>query len=338
MTRDLILAIDGGQTSTKSVLARRDGTVVAIGSGPPCDHIYGPGGREANRRAIHGAAHDALANANRPTGDIIAVGMGLTSAAREYRATPVFESIVRDLCDPDAIWVDTDYVSNLYGASAGQPGVVVIAGTGSIGYGIDEYGNEGLAAGLGYMLGDDGSAWYIGLQAIIAATRASDGRGPDTALLPFVREHYGLDSVREIVRVIYADGFTRDQVANITPGVVRLAATDAVASDIVTGAGEKLGEIVLAATRQVHQPGDPVDVFPTGGVFTAGAPVLVPFRARILTEWPQARIHPPRFAPVYGALLMAIRTLGDELTPETIARIESSSSEAQRRADKPTPA
>ena len=323
MTRDLILGIDGGQTSTKAVLALRDGTVLSEGTGPPCDHIFGPNGRAANRRAIHGAAQDALANAGRDATDIIAVGMGLTSAAREYRATPIFESIVRDLCAPDAIAVDTDYVSNLYGASAGQPGVVVIAGTGSIGYGIDANGHEGLAAGLGYLLGDDGSAWYLGLQAIIAATRASDGRGPDTTLLPFVREHYGLDSVREIVKVIYADGFTRDQVANIAPEVVRIAQTDPVAHQIVTGAGEKLAGIVLATARQIHEPGDPVDVYPTGGVFAAGELIHDPFQSRILAEWPEARIHPPRFTPVYGALIMAIRALDGDISPATIARIES---------------
>src|SRR5699024_7099194 len=114
----------------------------ADGVGPACDHIHGPGGHETNRRAIHTAARDALRRANRQPLDIVAVGMGLTSAARELHADEVFREIVRDVCAPDQIWVDADYVSNLYGASAGAPGVVVIAGGGSAGYGVDAYGNE----------------------------------------------------------------------------------------------------------------------------------------------------------------------------------------------------
>lgn len=319
--RDLILAIDGGQTSTKAILATRDGTVIASGMGPPCDHIVGPGGRETNRRGIHGAAMAALQSAGRSSSDIVAVGMGLTSAAREHHATPIFESIVRELCDPEVIWVDADYVSNLSGASAGRPGIVVIAGGGSIGYGVNAEGREALAGGLGFLLGDDGSAWYLGLQAIIAATRANDGRGPETALLPFVREHYGLDSIREIARVIYAADFVRSAVSGIAPEVVRIAETDGVAREIVVSAGEKLAEIALAVARQLHAPGDAIDMFPTGGVFAAGPLIAEPFESRIREQWPEAVIRAPQFAPVYGALFQAIRALGAPITPDLITRL-----------------
>ncbi|HWV23607.1 MAG TPA: BadF/BadG/BcrA/BcrD ATPase family protein [Thermomicrobiales bacterium] len=322
MTRDLILAIDGGQTSTKAILARRDGSFLAAGFGPACDHIHGPGGRETNRRAIHTAARDALATAGRDSSEIISAGLGLTSAAREHHAQGIFAEIVREMCDPETIWVDADYVSNLYGASAGSPGVVVIAGGGSIGYGVDDRGREAVAGGLGYLMGDDGSAWYIGLRAIVAATHANDGRGPATALLPFVCDHYRLDSVREIIRVIYADGFQRGQVSGIAPDVVRIAETDDVARQIVTDAGEKLAEIVLATVRNLYEEGDAVAVYPTGGVFAAGQRITGPFASRIADGWPTAQIRTPRFAPVVGALIQAIRALGDDITPELLDRIE----------------
>lgn len=322
MSREFIIAIDGGQTSTKALVARRDGEILAAGSGPPCDHIHGPNGREINRRAIHGAARHALEASGLTGQDIVAVGMGLTSAAREHHAGDTFREIVRELCDPDAIWVDADFVSNLFGASGGAPGVVVIAGGGSVGYGVDGVGNETITAGLGYLLGDEGSAWYIGLQAIIAAVQANDGRGAPTALLPFVCEHYGLDSVREIIRVIYAADFSRDRVSGIAPDVVRLAAHDTVAREIVTMAGQKLADIVLASIRRLHEPGAVVDVYPTGGVFAAGPLITGPFHDRITEQWPQANIREPRFPPVVGALLQAIRALGDEITPALLDRIE----------------
>ncbi len=322
MTRDLILAIDGGQTSTRAILAQRDGTILGEGSGTPCDHIHGPNGRETNRLAIQGAALDVLRATGREAGEIVATGMGLTSAAREHRASHVFEAIVRELFSPETIWVDADYVSNLYGASAGAHGVVVIAGGGSIGYGVDTRGNEAVTAGLGYLLGDEGSAWYIGLQAVIAATRANDGRGNPTALLPFVCQHYGLDSVREIIRVVYADAFTRDQVSSIAPEVVRIAGYDAVAREIVITAGQKLAEIALAAIRILYPAGDSVDVYPTGGVFAAGPLITEPFTSCLSKEWPTATTREPRFPPVVGGLLQAVKSLGDEITPALLDRIE----------------
>jgi N-acetylglucosamine kinase-like BadF-type ATPase len=322
MSRDVILAVDGGQTSTKAIVAQRDGTILGVGRGTPCDHIHGPNGREINRRAIHGAAQEALRVSGQPATAIIAVGMGLTSAAREHRAEGIFKEIVREMCDPRAIWVDADFVSNLYGASGGSPGVVVIAGGGSIGYGVDADGRESVTAGLGYLLGDEGSAWYLGLQAIIAAVRANDGRGKPTALLPFVREHYGLQSVREIIRIIYAQDFARDQVSSIAPDVVRIAEHDPIASEIVTNAAHALADIVLASIRRLHEPGDVVDVYPTGGVFGAGPLIMEPFQHRISSQWPSAIIREPRFPPVVGALLQGIRALGDEITPALLARVE----------------
>lgn len=328
MRRDLILAIDGGQTSTKAVLAHRDGTVLGEGHGTPCDHIHGPNGREINRRAIHSAALDALQVTGQDAREIVAVGMGLTSAAREHHAGHIFQDIVRQFCHPDAVWVDADYVSNLYGASGGDHGVVVIAGGGSIGYGVDVNGNEAVTAGLGYLLGDEGSAWYLGLQAIIAAVRANDLRGEPTALLPFVCQHYRLDSVREVIRVIYADTFSRDRISSIAPEVVRIAGHDAVARDIVTRAGQKLAEIVLATIRQLHEPGTAVNVYPTGGVFAAGPIIAQPFASSLEEGWPEATIREPRFPPVVGALLEAIRVLGDRITPNLLDQIERTLQEA----------
>ena len=72
-------------------------------------------------------------------------------------------------------------MTNLAGASGGDPGVVLIAGGGSIGFGVTADGREALAGGFGYLLGDEGSAFDIGLRAIAAACRAEDRRGEPTS-------------------------------------------------------------------------------------------------------------------------------------------------------------
>lgn len=321
MTQRLYVGVDGGQSGTRAVLADEMGRVLAIGAGPACEHITAPKGYERNLAAIHGAISDALAKADSTADDIVAVGMGLTSAPRELNAQPTFEKIVREIANPEHIWVDHDAASNLAGATAGSPGVMVIAGSGSIAYGINESGDEGRAGGLGYLMGDEGSAWWIGITALQTAAAAADGRGPETALLPFVLDHFDLPTIRHIHTFLYADTFTRPMVSGITVDVAKLAQTDDVAKAIMTEAGQRLANMVLATTRQIYKPGDAVTVHPTGGVFRAGDVVMQPFAQKLQGEWPEATIEQPHFEPVFGALIRGYQQAGIAITPTLLENL-----------------
>lgn len=324
MRRLLYIGLDGGQSSTRAVLADADGHVLSIGTGPACDHITAPKGYERNTAAIHGAINDALTKVDAKRNDVVAIGMGLTSAPRELNAQPIFEQIVREIIQPEHIWIDHDAATNLAGATAGAPGVMVIAGSGSIAYGINADGKEGRAGGLGYLMGDEGSAWWIGITALQAAAAAADGRGPDTAILPFVLQHYNLPTIRHIHTFLYADTFTRAMVSDITVDIARLAQSDDVAHRIITRAGELLGQMVLATIRQIHAPGDVVDVYPTGGVFRARELLMQPFAEMIHADWPQATIREPHFEPVFGALIRSYQAAGIEITPELLENLRQS--------------
>lgn len=314
MSTDLYIGVDGGQSGTRAVLATETGQVLATGTGPACDHITGEHGYTRNAAAIQGAVKDALAKAQREAGDVASIGMGLTSAPREINARPIFERIVREVVDPRHIWVDHDAATNLAGASAGQPGVVVIAGSGSIAYGLNAEGAEGRAGGLGYLMGDEGSAWWIGITALRAAAAAADGRGPDTALLPFVLDHFGLPTIRHLHGVLYAPSFERTMVSGLTVHVARLAGTDGVARTIMSMAGEKLASMTVAAVRQIHAPGEPVDIYPTGGVFRAGDLVTGPFKQTLREQWPSVSVREPALEPVFGALIRAYQAAGIEVS------------------------
>ncbi|MCO5215780.1 MAG: hypothetical protein M9950_06455 [Thermomicrobiales bacterium] len=314
------LGIDGGQTSTTAILADETGVVMAMGTGSACDHITGPHGYERNREAIHSAIASTLSQTTIAAEAIVSVGMGLTSAPRELQATPIFERIVREVLQPEHIWIDHDVAGNLAGASAGAPGVVVIAGGGSISYGINKTGVEGKAGGLGYLMGDEGSGWWIGLQALQAAAKAVDGRGPETALLPFVLDHYRLATIRHIVGVIYGANFRRDEVSSIAGDVSQLAVTDAVAASIVDRAGVLLAEMAVATIRQIHTAGELVDVYPTGGVFRSER-ITASFSDQLEELWPETIVRQPQFAPVYGALFRAYQQVGLSITPALLSRL-----------------
>ena len=332
--RVLLAGVDGGQTSTKAVIATATGTVLGTGIGPACDHLNIPGGLERNRQAIHGALRAAAAAAGIAPERIGAVGLGLTSAQRELAPVPRIEGIVREIAAPVTIWVDTDFVSNLAGASGGRPGIVLIAGGGSIGYGIDAEGREAIAGGLGYLMGDEGSGWFLGIEALQAAARAEDHRAEPTALLDVLRRHFGFTSMREILRVIYRDGFERAEVSRLAPSVIETArGGDRIAQRIVATGVAGLAGLALGIARQLHAPGDAIAVFPTGGIFGATDLVLEPFSARLGEAWPGAQVERPRFSPMYGALFRAAQAHGVAVDAPFLARIEATMpGDAQRRS------
>jgi N-acetylglucosamine kinase-like BadF-type ATPase len=322
--RTLLAGIDGGQTSTKAVIATAGGTVLGTGAGPACDHLNIPGGLERNRQAIHGALHDAASAAGVDLAALAVIGLGLTSAQRELDPGERIRAIVREVAAPDTIWVDTDFVSNLAGASSGRAGIVVIAGGGSIGYGIDDAGREAIAGGLGYLMGDEGSGWFLGIEALQAAAKAADGRGPATALLPLALDHFRLADIRHILRVIYRDGFERGEVSALAPTVIAAARDgDAVAAGIVERGVEGLARIALGVAGQLHAPATPVEVYATGGIFGATALVLEPFAARVTAAWPRATVPPARFPPMFGALFRAAIDHGIAVDVTFLARVEA---------------
>ena len=326
MPRDgLLLAIDGGQTATKSLLARLDGEVLAAGRGGPFDHFHSAQGTARNRAAIRGAIGSALAAAEAAPEKVVSVALGLTGVFSGVDSTPLVAPIVREVLDPSRVTAVADFVTNLTGASGGEPGVVVIAGGGAIAYGVTADGREAVSSGFGYLIGDEGSAFDIGRRAVAAATRASDGRDPPTAWVGGVTSTFGLAGMREVTRVVYGEGFSRDRLSTLAPLVVEAArAGDAAANRIVTTAGEELAGAALAVIRQLHRPGTPVAVYPTGGVFRAGAILLEPFRAALRRGWPEASDRAPAYPPVVGALILARRAIGLEPDAGWLAAVAAS--------------
>jgi N-acetylglucosamine kinase-like BadF-type ATPase len=326
----LLVAVDGGQTATKALVARLDGTILGAGRGSPSDHFHIEGGIEKNRIAIHGAIASVLASASVSPDQVVTIALGLTGAPTGGKQTPVVHDIVREVLTPQEITVTPDYVTNLAGASGGEPGVVLIAGGGAIGYGVTADGREAIAGGYGFLLGDEGSAFDIGLRSIAAATRDEDRRGEPTALRAIVEEHFGIPTIRQIPRVVYEAGFSRDRISLLAPKVVIAAkAGDISALRIMCAAGEELAQTALGVIRQLFEPGTAVDVYLTGGVFAAGDVLLNPFCSALRKGWSEASPREPLFPPAVGGLILAARSLGRSIDEAWLDAVAASLSTVQ---------
>jgi N-acetylglucosamine kinase-like BadF-type ATPase len=193
----------------------------------------------------------------------------------------------------------------LAGALGGQPGAVVISGTGSIAYGVDAAGRTARAGGWGWILGDEGSGYDIGRRAIMAALAAEDGTGPGTGLGLAICRAWALERVEQVVPAVYGDLVAaKPRIASLVPVVIAAAsAGDTVAAGLLAGAGRDLGALAAAVMGRLALPEPLVAV--TGGVLSGSAPVRAAMAAALGALAPGARLVESAGTPADGAVWLA---------------------------------
>jgi N-acetylglucosamine kinase-like BadF-type ATPase len=232
---------------------------------------------ESLAQAIAGAFAAAGLRPGEATGQIAAAAIGAAGAAREDDRAAV-EAILRRTVAAGRYAVTNDGAIALRAALPSGPGVLLISGTGSIGYGRAIDGREVRAGGWGYLLDDAGSAWAVGLAGLRAVLHAHDGRGRTTALRQALLSAWNLDAPEAIIGRVYQQPPPREAIAALAPLVLATAQTgDAVAAGIIETAGWALGEIAAATIDQLGTaPGMVVPLVTDGGFLRVGAEQLLP--------------------------------------------------------------
>jgi glucosamine kinase len=198
-------------------------------------------------------------------------------------------------------------------AFPGGPGILVIAGTGSNIIGRAANGKLFGAGGWGPVLGDEGSGYWIGLEAIRAALRAQDRIGLDgiSSFLPRdIEVHWQLDSLAELVALAnQRTGLRRPapDFAALAPVVADCARRgDALAAGVLERAGEELADQVTLVYQKMAAPHE-IGVAFTGSVLSEIAPVRAAMTARLAISAPTAHVHEIPVDPLEGALWRARR-------------------------------
>jgi glucosamine kinase len=316
-TQEIVVAVDGGQSSTLALVASLDGTILGVGWGGESNHIDEPGGVERLNSALNDSIGGALRDAGHSAESVRCACLGMTGVSL------LAGEIAQALLPPAQVIVHHDSITALAGASAGHPGIIVIGGTGSVAYGESGDGRSAKSGGWGYLMGDEGSGYDLGIQALRAVTQASDGRGPATRLAGMIPQHFGLDDLQALHRAIYSQQITRSQTAGLSLLVAQAAqAGDQVSQMLLRTAGIQLAVSALAVMRQLGVSG--MAVYTTGGVFRAGEWVLSPFRETIHVQSPASTITEAAFGPAVGALLLALRAAGSPLDSALLERVRAS--------------
>ena len=315
------LGIDGGATSTTCAVCDHDGRVLGIGHGGPSNHILAPGGEARARQAVETALDAAATAAGLRRIEFESAQLGMTGINRDTEAARVLARALSNVLSARIVQIDNDASVALAGALACRPGVVVIAGTGSVAFGRDPSGREARAGGWGYIFGDEGSAFAIGLAGVRAALRARDRAGPGTALETEIPGRFGR-SLGEIPLLFYEGRIQRAEIAALAAVVTGAAAAgDPVALALVEAAAHELAATAAAVIARLTWPDGTVALAPVGGVFNAGRVILGPLKTAVAARAPAAVLVPPRFPPPVGALLLALAAAAVPHTPERLALI-----------------
>jgi N-acetylglucosamine kinase-like BadF-type ATPase len=314
-----LLAVDGGQTRTVAALANGNGRILGIGIGGPSNHASEPGGADRMKDALESSIHEAREKAgDADFSNVLSVRLAMTGGET------LAAQIVRGMMPYAKVVSEGDAPAALASVAFGGPGVVVIAGTGSVAFGRCPDGREVKIGGWGYEMGDEGSGYWIAKQALSAITKAADGRAGATALTSLLLRHYDAPNLIALHQKIYAGELSRPVIASGSERVGRAAQDgDATARRIMRHAGYELGHKAATALRRLGMEKGVATVGVTGGVFKAGEALLDPFTQLLRQTAADAEVTRPKVPPVLGAMALALMDLDIPLTPQVIAQLET---------------
>ena len=296
-----VLGIDAGGTKTMCLLADEHGRVIAEARSGGAN-LQAAGELEVEK-VLHQVMEAVLSDRE---GLPAAICLGIAGVDRPEDADAV-RGIMRRIGFKIPALIVNDALVALVAGAGEDPGVVLVAGTGSIAYGKDALGRAARSGGWGYLLGDEGGGFWIGRAALSAVVRQYDGRGPATILTELVLDRLGLGQPTDLIREIYDRDVRRQTIASLASLVqAAMDRGDAVAGDILTRAGAELASAASSVISRLEMRGD---VFPTilaGGIFQGVPWLAADVRRRISEAAPRSEVRPLDVEPAVGAVRLAI--------------------------------
>ena len=291
------LGIDGGGSKTTCAIGDEN-LILGTGASGPSNLIRV--GIEKARQALAAALQDACAAARIVVEHEHDRRRRLAGAAR----AEVRDWVQRTASElvPGEIEIVGDNTTALQAAFGADPGIVVIAGTGSIAFGRNSRGATARAGGWGFAISDEGSGHWIGRAAISAALRAED-EGTSTALLEDILRAWNLSS-RDVL-VMTSNATPSPDFATLVPTVIQTAESgDPSTINVLARAGSELANLAAIILRRLFAD-ETAQVAMSGGVFRHSSLVRENFYNRLEIVSPGTRIRPEIVDPVQGALELA---------------------------------
>jgi N-acetylglucosamine kinase-like BadF-type ATPase len=296
-----VMGIDGGGSTVRVVITTPDLEVRAEYIGPTVNpNVVG---RDEAARRIQAAMHETINQSGLAPEQIEGVSIGVAGAADRYDWSSAWlTQVVAGVVPQTNIIPSSDYEIALVGAHGQRLGILLLSGTGSFAYGVNASGESTLVGGWGYLIGDEGSGYWLGEQALRAVVRMADGRGRRTALYDAVISELNLKQPLDLIMWLYGQDANRvREVARLAPLVLHCAAQgDSVAQTMVTTGARDLALSVRSVAQRLELR--PQQVVFAGGLLTTSNP-LSDLVCELLGL---SAIPAPKHTPVMGAAILAL--------------------------------
>ena len=297
------LGFDGGGTKTECVVLDAGGNIIGEGRGGPSNALRC--GFDTAFRSLRVAADEALKSASLHKHSVSRVCAGLAGAGRRNVVRRVLVFLAQEF--PNALaQVITDYEIALEAAVGAGPGIVLIAGTGSVAYGRNTAGETARAGGYGAWVGDEGSAFEIGRLAVAAVARRRDQAGPITLLTDMIPAALDCGDWDELTQQIMKN--PEEIFPALFPVVAEAAeAGDSAAKEILFTSAIGLGNLAMIVARRLGMKDQEFPLVKSGGVFGHSRMLDALLDSVVVSGALRAKVSKLKISPAVGAARIAAR-------------------------------
>jgi N-acetylglucosamine kinase len=298
-----VLGLDGGGSKTTCVILDSSGNEIARAVAGASNH------QSVGIEHAEQALDEAILATRKAAGDpeLASACWGMAGLDRPEDEV-IIQEVARRLLPGIPIDIVHDSTNALVGGTGGEHfGVVIISGTGSIAVGYHPSGTMQRAGGWGHLLGDEGSGHEIALRGLNAATRAYDGRGPETNLVNAFVKATKVSTFESLAARIYLQDWTAPEIAALAPAVLTTAEEgDQVAQQILEHASQELALAARVVIQSLDMVNESFNVVLAGGIFSGSSRMVEATRRAISSFATQAKVILPLYEPVIGAGMIAL--------------------------------
>jgi len=315
------IGIDGGGTKTYGIIADEKGNMLAAARRDSSNYLQV--GIDKARENMIGMIKELCQSQSIDMVSVDYIFFGLAGAGRADDQATISAALIEGGLREPQFSVTADFTTALASGTFGEPGVIVISGTGSVCFALAADGHQERTGGWGTLLADEGSGYDFGREACRAVMRAFDGRGPATLMTDKILAKLNLDSPLSLVKWSLTEGMQKDNVAALSPCVFEaLNEGDLVAEKIINKSIDSMAEMVRAVARKLDITEDSFRIVLAGGNFAHQPYLVSTLQEKISGFCPKAEAVLPKYEPIVGGVIMALRNSGIEITPEVLANLD----------------
>ncbi|MEK3794474.1 BadF/BadG/BcrA/BcrD ATPase family protein [Paenibacillus sp. FSL R7-0204] len=295
-----IVGMDGGGTKTAVIVTHEDQEepVLSFSVGP----INYNGGDAGAIAAAFGEIFNQIRSCCTSLAEVLHVCIGAAGVSNPAVAD-FLEQQVRDNGYRGPLTITGDQETALYGAQNAMQGIILIAGTGSICFGVNETGERHRTGGFGHLIDDEGSGYYIGRELLSVLVQAEDGRIADTMIPALVYKQLGLGTVQEVIGFVYDKNTTKKDIAALAPVMTAACGLgDARALKLAEQCAARLFELVVPVIERLELYESKVAI--AGSVLQKSRFVREALERKLVRSYPKTQLIMPVHNAAYGAVLL----------------------------------